>query len=222
MLAEILLGVELPPDDPFTSDHCGSCRRCIEACPTNCILPNRTIDSNRCISYLTIEEKGHIPLELRPQIGNWIFGCDVCQQVCPWNLRFAPAAFEEHSGEPRFAAQPDRAAPTLQDEMALTPQTFNQKFKGSPVKRTKRRGYLRNIAVAFGNSRKPEAIAALKHGLKDPEALVRSHTAWALGQIGGQLASQILEQAILSEPDESVRDEILNAREQIRSQHKNP
>ena len=86
LLAEIFLGIELPPDDPITSDHCGTCTRCIEACPTNCILPNRTIDANRCISYLTIEEKGPIPVDLRPQMGNWVFGCDVCQQVCPWNL----------------------------------------------------------------------------------------------------------------------------------------
>jgi epoxyqueuosine reductase len=222
LLAEILLGIELPPDEPFTSDHCGSCRRCIEACPTNCILPNRTIDANRCISYLTIEEKGHIPLELRPLIGNWVFGCDVCQQVCPWNLRFAPAAFDAHMGESRFAAQPGKAAPTLQDEMILTPEAFNQKFKGSPVKRTKRRGYLRNIAVAFGNSQNPDAIPELKHGLTDPEALVRSHAAWALGQIGGDLASQILEQALLREPDETVRGEIWKARERARSQHKKP
>ena len=222
LLAEILLGIELPPDDPFTSDHCGSCRRCIDACPTNCILPNRTIDANHCISYLTIEEKGPLPLELRPQIGNWVFGCDVCQQVCPWNLRFAPAAFEAQTGEARFAARPGRAVPTLQDEMALTPEAFNQKFKGSSVKRTKRRGYLRNVAVALGNSRNPDAIPVLIDGLNDPEALVRGHAAWALGQIGGELAGHILEQALLSEQDETVRDEILNARDLIRSQHNNP
>jgi epoxyqueuosine reductase len=221
LLAEILLGIELPPDDPFTSDHCGSCRRCIEACPTDCILPNRTIDANRCISYLTIEEKGQLPLELRPQIGDWVFGCDVCQQVCPWNLRFPPAAFETHTGESRFAAQPGRATPTLQDEMALTPEAFNLKFKGSPVKRTKRRGYLRNVAVALGNSENPDATPALKDALKDSEALIRSHAAWALGQIGGELAGQILEQALLNERDQTVRDEILDARELIRSQHKN-
>ena len=221
LLGEILLGIELPPDDPFTIDQCGSCRRCIEACPTDCILPNRTIDANRCISYLTIEEKGPIPLELRPQIENWVFGCDICQQVCPWNLRFAPTAFETYTGESRFAAQPGRATPTLEDEMALTPEAFNLKFIGSPVKRTKRRGYLRNVAVALGNSKNLDAIPALRDALKDSEALIRSHAAWALGQIGGELAGQILEQALLNERDQTVRDEILDARELIRSQHKN-
>jgi len=221
LLAEILLGIELPPDKAFTSDQCGSCTRCIEACPTECILPNRTIDANRCISYLTIEEKGSLPPDLRPQIGNWIFGCDVCQQVCPWNQRFAPTTFGAPAGETRFAPQPGRAYPSLKEEMVLTPQAFNLKFKGSPVKRTKRRGYLRNVAVALGNAGKPDGIPALKAGLDDPEAIIRSHAAWALGKIGGELASEILEQARLTEQDESVQDEILNAQDKILSQHKN-
>lgn len=119
LLAEIFLDLGLAPDKPINSDHCGSCTRCIEACPTGCILPNRTIDANRCISYLTIEEKGLIPLNLRPQIGNWIFGCDVCQQVCPWNLRFAVP-----SAEVRFGPDPQRAHPTLKKELALTSSGF--------------------------------------------------------------------------------------------------
>ena len=193
LLAEILLGIELPPDEPFTSDQCGSCTRCIEACPTNCILPNRTIDANRCISYLTIEEKGSLPKNLRSQIGNWVFGCDVCQQVCPWNQRFATAPLGQRMVRPRFMARPGRAAPFLKDEMALTPQAFNRKFKGSPVKRTKRRGYLRNVAVAIGNAGNPDGIPALKVALDDPEPMIRSHAAWALGKIGGEQASQTLE-----------------------------
>ena len=120
----------------------------IEVCPTNCILPNRTIDANRCISYLTIEEKNSIPVDLRSQMGNWVFGCDVCQQVCPWNLKFASPSKEES-----FSPRPGVASLSLKDELALSPQELNRKFKGSPIKRTKRHEYLRNIAVALGNTK---------------------------------------------------------------------
>ena len=157
LLAEILLGIELAPDAPITSDHCGTCTRCIEVCPTNCILPNRTIDANRCISYLTIEEKNSIPVDLRSQMGNWVFGCDVCQQVCPWNLKFASPSKEES-----LSPRPGVASLSLKDELALSPQEFNRKFKGSPIKRTKRRGYLRNIAVALGNTTDPD-FSTLAH-----------------------------------------------------------
>jgi epoxyqueuosine reductase len=210
LLAEILLGTELPPDEAFSKDHCGTCKRCIEACPTGCILQNRTIDARRCISYLTIEEKGPLPHDLRPQIGNWIFGCDVCQQVCPWNQRLAPSPVEK-----RLSAQPGRDYPTLIDELTLTPQEFNRKFKGGAVKRTKRRGYLRNVAVALGNAGDPDAVPALIEALSDPEALVRGHAAWALGQIGGQQALQALENALISENDEAVITEIRSAQTNI-------
>ncbi len=176
-LAEILLGLALQPDTPFTSDHCGSCTRCIEACPTQCILPDRTLDAQRCISYLTIENKGEIPENLRPHLDNWIFGCDVCQMVCPWNLRFAAppkeAAFAPREGLPH---------PDLIASLALTPQEFNRKFKGSPIKRAKRRGYLRNAAVALGNRYTPKVRPALETALKDPEPLVRQHAQWACEQ----------------------------------------
>ncbi len=177
-LAEILLGLPLQPDAPFPADRCGSCTRCIEACPTQCILPNRTLDAGRCISYLTIENKGAIPADLRPRMGDWIFGCDVCQEVCPWNRRFAaPAA------EAAFAPRPGLPAPELVPELGLTPQEFNRKFKGSPVKRAKRRGYLRNVAVALGNSGAADARLALRAALNDPEPLVREHAAWALERL---------------------------------------
>ena len=148
LLAELLLSLELPSDAPFTADRCGSCTRCLDACPTACILPDRTLDARRCISYLTIELKGEIPPELRPLTGNWVFGCDVCQQVCPWNQRFAAA-----SGDPAFAPRPDVPAPDLQAELSLTPEAFSRKFKGSPLKRAKQRGYLRNVAAALENLR---------------------------------------------------------------------
>jgi epoxyqueuosine reductase len=177
LLAEILLGLDLEPDAPFVTDHCGTCTRCIDACPTHCILPDRTIDARRCISYLTIELKTAIPEELRPLMGNWIFGCDICQQACPWN-RFADAEGEV-TLEPRGNIQ----FPDLIQELSLTPEVFNKKFKDSPMKRTKRRGYLRNVAVALGNSRDPRALPALQQALEEPEPLVREHAAWAIAQI---------------------------------------
>jgi epoxyqueuosine reductase len=215
LLAEILLGLELEPDQPFAADRCGSCTRCLEACPTACILPDRTLDARRCISYLTIELKGPIPSELRPQIGDWVFGCDVCQQVCPWNLRFAPSPQEPPAIE-SLAARPGLPQPDLVEELALTPQAFNRKFKGSPLKRAKRRGYLRNVAVALGNRRDPRAVPALAQSLAgDPEPLVRSHAAWALGQIGGEPARRALLEARQKEQDTSVLAEIESALESL-------
>lgn len=207
LLGELLLGAALEPDPPFLPDQCGTCTRCLEACPTQCILPDRTLDAGRCISYLTIELKGAIPTELRPQLGSWVFGCDVCQQVCPWNQRFAPG-----EGDPAFAPRPDLPAPDLISELSLTPQEFNQKFKRSPIQRAKRRGYLRNVCVALGNTGDPAAIPSLGAALQnDSEPLVRGHAAWALGQIGGQAARRLLETALASEVESGVRTEIENA-----------
>jgi epoxyqueuosine reductase len=211
LLAEILLGIDLEPDAPFLPDHCGSCTRCLEACPTECILPDRTIDARRCISYLTIELKGPIPPELRPQTGAWVFGCDVCQQVCPWNQRFA-----KPGDDPDFAPRPGIPQPNLIQELSLSPEDFRKKFKGSPVKRPKRRGYLRNVAVALGNAADPASVPALIEVLAhDPEPLVRGHAAWALGQIGGDSADHALEEALSQEDDEYVQDEIRTALGQI-------
>ncbi|HWR66393.1 MAG TPA: tRNA epoxyqueuosine(34) reductase QueG [Bellilinea sp.] len=204
LLAELFVDLDLEPDLPFQTDQCGSCRRCLEACPTTCILPDRTIDARRCISYLTIENKGSIPLELRPYIGDWVFGCDLCQQVCPWNLRFATPVFA-----PDLNPQSELARPNLAAELRLTPQEFNRKFKHSPIRRAKRRGYLRNIAVALGNTRSQNAIPALTTALQaEAEPLVRAHAAWALGQIGGQVARTALEQFSTIEADPLVRAEI--------------
>jgi epoxyqueuosine reductase len=204
LLAEMLLSIDLEPDPPFSSDRCGSCTRCLEACPTACILPDRTIDARRCISYLTIELKNPIPAGLRAQMGEWVFGCDICQQVCPWNQRFAAA-----QGDPAFSARPGVPRPDLIAELKLSPEQFNRKFKGSPVKRAKRRGYLRNVAVALGNLGDGQAIPALKEALSDePEPLVRSHAAWALGRLGGKTARQALHRAARTETDQDVLSEI--------------
>jgi epoxyqueuosine reductase len=213
LLAEVLLGLELEPDRPFDADRCGSCTRCLQACPTACILPDRTLDARRCISYLTIELKGPIAEDLRPQMEDWVFGCDVCQQVCPWNLRFAPSPHEPPSLEP-LAARPGLPQPDLVEELSLTSQSFNHKFKGSPVKRAKRRGYLRNVAVALGNRHDPRSVPALAECLaKDPEMLVRAHAAWALGQIGGEIAHRALLEAKGEEKEPSVSIEVERALE---------
>ncbi len=169
-LAEILLGIELELDEPCDTNHCGTCTRCITACPTQCLLPNRTLDARRCISYLTIENKDDIPEDLRPQMDNWIFGCDICQQACPWNRFSQPAdsAFETKI-----------PLPVLTTDLLLSSVEFNQRFKKSPVKRTKRRGYLRNLAVAIGNNGNEKDIPILEQVMQDNEALVSEHAKWA-------------------------------------------
>ena len=174
LLSEILLDLALEPDSPLTTDHCGTCTRCIEACPTDCILPDRTIDATRCISYLTIELKDDMPVELRDKVGSWVFGCDVCQMVCPWN-RFAG------DGDPAFGDQ--NPAQNLADELSISAQEFNQRFKGTPVKRAKRRGYLRNVAVALGNTGNMHTLPVLQNALEDAEPLVREHAQWATEEI---------------------------------------
>ncbi len=174
LLSEILLDLALEPDPPFVTDHCGTCTRCIEACPTDCILPDRTIDATRCISYLTIELKEGIPVELREEIGSWVFGCDICQMVCPWN-RFAV------EGDPAFGDQNPVGA--LTDELVIATGEFNQRFKRSPVKRAKRRGYLRNVAVALGNTGDRHALLVLQNALDHEEPLVREHAKWAIEKI---------------------------------------
>ena len=177
LLAEILLDIELEPDQPFSTDHCGTCTRCIQACPTECILPGRTIDARRCISYLTIELKDEIPEEIRPSLGDWVFGCDICQMVCPWN-RFA-----NQKVDASFAPRPDVPHPNLIHDLELTFEAFNHKFKGSPVKRAKRRGYLRNVSVALGNSQDPNVISTLENAVEKSEPLVHEHAAWAIENI---------------------------------------
>jgi len=189
LLAEILLGVDLELDPPFEADRCGACRRCIEACPTQCILPDRTLDARRCISYLTIELKGEIPLDLREHMGQWVFGCDICQMVCPWNRLPFGYDVAAPSGDPTFAPRSGVPRPDLITELTLNPKDFNHRFKDSPIQRARRRGYLRNVAIALGNASDPAAIPALRKALRDPEPLVRASSTWAIEHIRTRIRS---------------------------------
>lgn len=210
LIGETFVDVKVEPVQPLVTDHCGTCRRCIEACPTGAILENRTIDSHRCISYQTIENKGPIAPDLRSGIGEWVFGCDICQMVCPWNLRFAGSDFH-----PNLAPRPEIPRPVLRKELRLTPEAFNLKFRGSPIRRAKRRGYLRNIAVALGNAGDTSAVPDLTHTLKnEPEPLVRAHAAWALGRLGTAHARQALAAAARQETDLLVNEEVRAALEE--------
>ena len=161
---------------------CGRCTRCLTACPTNAFPQPGVLDARRCISYLTIELKGSIPVELRPQMGNWIFGCDVCQDVCPYVRRFSRPSDSPLAGAFR-PPDLDRAAPKLLDLLRLDRAAFNARFKGTAIMRAKRRGLLRNACVAAGNWGSDEALPALHRLLEDEEALVREHAAWAIATI---------------------------------------
>jgi epoxyqueuosine reductase len=175
-LSEIITTVELEPDAP-EKNRCGSCRRCIDACPTAAITAPFQLDARRCISYLTIELKGSIPEELRPAIGNRIYGCDDCLAACPWN-RFAR---EGEMMRPHYRA--DLAAPELIDLLGLDEAAFKKRFAGTPMLRAKRRGLLRNVCVALGNCGDQRALPALEKAALDPEPLIAEHARWAIGQI---------------------------------------
>ncbi len=207
LLGEILVDLDLRPDPAFMSDQCGSCTRCIEACPTGCILPDRTLDAGRCISYLTIEEKAGLPEKLREAIGNWLFGCDICQQVCPWNIRFAtPSA--DAAFRPRVILDP----PQLEHFLRLQPGTWRTELKSSPLERTRRRGLVRNASVVAGNTARADLVDILAKLLSQNEdPILREHAAWALGQIGGLNPLQALETAQHGEQHRDVQKAILRA-----------
>jgi epoxyqueuosine reductase len=175
-LAEILTTLEFAPDPP-QKNYCGRCTRCIDACPTGAITAPHQVDARRCISYLTIELKGPIPVGLRPMIGDRIYGCDDCLDACPWN-RFAKV-----SRETAFAMRREVAAMKLRDYLSLDAEKFRRLFRDSPVKRTKRRGLLRNVCVALGNVGTKDDLPALEKAAADAEPLIAEHAQWAIGRI---------------------------------------
>jgi epoxyqueuosine reductase len=188
--------------DSPARDHCGTCTRCITACPTGAIVAPYVLDARLCISYLTIELRGPIPRELRRLVGNRIFGCDDCQDVCPWN-RFAQPA-EVEGFEPRDG----NLNPLLVDLFGISKSEWNRRFKKTPVRRAHYEGFLRNVAVALGNWGSAAAVPALVARLDDPEVLVRGHVAWALGRIGTATARTALARRRDIEEDCWVREEI--------------
>ena len=247
-LAEIVTNLPLEPDEALKT-NCGNCDICLHACPTGALPNPYELDTPRCISFLTIELRGSIPLELRPLMGNLIFGCDICQEVCPVN-KIAERRLGQHTqheencqdqasqrahfvatssiqrreksplvptqssfqAKPEFHPRPSIGTTTeLIPLLALTEEEFRARFRHSPIKRTKRRGLLRNVCVALGNSSDPEAVPALIGALHDQEALIRGHAAWALGRIRGEEALNALHRALQTEEDEEVQQEILCA-----------
>ena len=200
-LGQVVTDLELEPDEPLKKT-CGSCVRCIDACPTGAIVAPYVIDNTRCISFLTIELRGAIPRELRPLIGDWVFGCDICQDVCPVNRK------AQLSLEPAFRQRHDFAAPDLVPLLDLDDEGFRERFRNSPVKRAKRVGLQRNVCVALGNIGDPSAVPALAKALRSADALVRAHAAWALGRIGGRQATEMLQSALRRDEDPEVVQEI--------------
>jgi epoxyqueuosine reductase len=243
-LGVMLLDAEVEPDAPFERDHCGNCRACLDACPTGALLGRDengapVMDARRCISYLTIEHRGPIPVELREAMGNRVYGCDICQEVCPFPSRFAEPAGEpgyaargpgerpvgvETAGAPDVSAEtswrpsggplhPGTDSPSLVAllEMALDPEAWEAFSRGSAIRRAGRAGFARNVCVALGNWRAPEAVPLLARALADPEPLVRGHAAWALGRVGGAAAREVLSGAAPSEEDAWVSAELEDA-----------
>jgi epoxyqueuosine reductase len=176
-LAALLLDLELKPDPAHEAAHCGTCTACLDACPTQAFPAPGQLDARRCISYLTIELRGPVPEDLRPGVGDWLFGCDICQEVCPWN-RKAPAG-----AEPAFRARPDLEAVDPVELLGLSEEGFRRRFRGTALLRSKRRGLLRNAALVLGNRGDPAALPALRNALADPEPLVREAAEWAIARI---------------------------------------
>lgn len=185
-IGTLLADIELVADMPFEADRCGSCTRCIDACPTGAIESERTLNANKCISYLTIELRGAIPENLREPMGELVYGCDICQDVCPWNVSFA------RDLRPAFLNQRDDLdAPDLRELLSQDDESFKTRFRGSPIKRTKRRGLVRNAAVAMGNSGNADYIPDLERVSQDQDPIIREHAAWALDKLRRMLVVEL-------------------------------
>jgi epoxyqueuosine reductase len=203
-LGEILTDLMLDPDMP-AEGSCGRCRICLDQCPTHAIVAPFVVDARRCISYLTIELRGWILRELRPLMQTWVFGCDVCQDVCPHNVLVKEGLHQE------FAPRRDVPFPDLVELLHIDEPTYQERFRHSAIKRAKRQGLRRNAAVALGNLGDPRAIPALRSALDDDDPVIRGHAAWALGRIGGPDASAALAARLTTEADTQVADELTHA-----------
>jgi epoxyqueuosine reductase len=218
VIGVILVDLDIPRSEPFEPDHCGTCHSCVDACPTGALLGRDAdgapiMDARRCISYLTIEQRGAIPRALRAPMGNRVFGCDICQEVCPWNVRFAPA-----HGEPAYEPTAELANPDLVQLtdriLAMSEKGYQRAFADSPLARPRRRGMLRNLCVALGNLAaedppvEPRTLDTLSRALEDAQPLVRAHAAWALGRARDARARHALEGRAEVETDPEVREEI--------------
>lgn len=209
-LGEILTDLDLKPDAP-AEGSCGRCRICLDKCPTGAIVAPFVVDARRCISYLTIELRGWIPRELRPMMGTWVFGCDICQDVCPHNTLIKEGLHAE------FAPRRDVEFPDLVELLHIDERTYQERFRHSAVKRAKRQGLRRNAAVALGNLRDGRGVTPLAKALGDRDPLVRGHAAWALGQIGGSEAKTALVNRLEIEQESEVQDEIKHALEALKA-----
>jgi epoxyqueuosine reductase len=178
VLGCLLVDVELEADEPHHADHCGTCTRCLDACPTDAFAGPYELDARKCLSYWTIEHKGMIAAEYADELGEWVFGCDVCQDVCPWN-RKAPGG-----REPELEPRPEWTNPDLIDWLKCDPEEFTRSLKGTAMARAKRAGLLRNAALILGARRERRAVTVLTERLNDPDSLVRESAAWALDRIG--------------------------------------
>jgi len=201
-LAALLTSEPLDYDEPFDAGHCGSCRACLDACPTGALVEAYQLDARKCISYLTIELRTSVPPDLREQEADWLFGCDVCQEVCPWNGR-GPTTDEE-----AFQPTPHTNPAELAALFRLDDAAFRRRFRGTPLWRSRRGGLLRNAAIVLGNRPDAGAIEALVRGLNDVEPLVRAASAWALGRYAEPAAQEALQERSALESDPEVRQEI--------------
>ena len=209
LLGQILTNLDLEPDPPLAKT-CGKCTRCIPACPTDAIVAPYVVDNRRCISYLTIEHKGDIPVDLRPAMGTWVFGCDICQEVCPVNRK------ARATSDPNFGRR-DLEALDLIELLGMTDADFRARFAGTPIMRSKRVGMQRNACVALGNLGEESAVPALESALRSAHALVKRHAAWALGRIGGSESRNALACALEAETNPAVRSAIDQALAEITS-----
>ncbi len=209
-IGSLFVAMELVASTPFEGDKCGGCTRCLKACPTGAFVAPKVLDATQCISYLTIENRAAIPEPLRERVGEWLYGCDICQDVCPYNRKFS-LPLTELRFAPRPVVDGMDARSLARRLLGMSVAEYTESFRGSPMKRAKFSGLRRNAAVVLGNVGLVDDAPALIAALRDESSLVRGHAAWALGRLGSSLAATALRERLVDEPDPDVRDEISSA-----------